>query len=72
MVQKPNWVFSTTEQDKCLNGPFVVITRPSYFKDNEREITNWLDQCTPHWRRQGMVIHFVKRDHLTMFRLAWA
>lgn len=68
---KPRWVFSSIEQDKCLNGPFVIIASPTYFKENEQAITKWLNQCTPHWHRKGMVIHFLRRDHLTMFQLAW-
>lgn len=71
-MMKPRWVFSNTEQDKCMNGPFVIIASPGYFTENEREIVDWLDQCTPHWRRKGMVIQFVKRDHLTLFQLAWS
>lgn len=71
MVRKPNWVFSTAEQDKYLNGPFVIISSLSYFNEHEREIVGWLDDCTPHWQRQGMVIRFSDRTHQTLFKLRW-
>lgn len=71
MNPNPRWIYSTKEQDKWLDGPYVVIGRPSFYMDNRDAMHGWLDHCTPGWKIRGVVIRFLKRDHQTMFKLRW-
>lgn len=68
---KPRWRFSTIEEDKWLDGPFALICDLGFYNQNEDKIVTWLKECTPHWRRQGAVLIFSKREHLTLFQLTW-
>ena len=68
---KPKWVFSDAEQDKWLGGPWAIIGDASWYGENSREVTSWLDRCTPGWEIRGVVIEFASREHLTMFKLRW-
>ncbi len=69
---KRRWVFSDEEQDKWLGGPWAIIGDPSWYCDNEAEVTAWLDASAPGWYLSGTVIEFASRDQLTMFRLRWS
>lgn len=66
---KPRWVYSDTEQDKWLDGPFVIIGDPTYYMKHELEVTSWLDDNVPEWTVEGVVIRFTDRDQMTMFKL---
>lgn len=68
---KPRWVFSDAEQDKWLDGPFVIIGDLSYYIENETVINSWLDDNVPDWSIEGIIIRFNSRDQMTMFRLRW-
>jgi len=68
---KPKWVFSDAEQDKWLDGPFVIIADVNHYHDHEPEITSWLFDNVPDWDIAGIVIRFKTRDEMTMFKLRW-
>lgn len=67
----PRWIYSTEEQDKWLDGPYVIMGQPSFYVKNQDEIHEWLKCCTPGWKVEGAVIQFSKRDHQTLFKLRW-
>lgn len=66
----PEWTFSTEEQDKWLDGPYVIVG--SFYLENKTALKEWLDYCTPGWQMKGSVIRFANRYHQTLFKLIWA
>ena len=68
---KPRWVYSDTEQDKWLDGPFVIISNIDYYMNNETKIKQWLTDNDPDHEIQGVVIRLTSRNIMLMFEFRW-
>lgn len=52
--------------------PFVIIADYNFYLDNEKEITDWANQCTPGWAITGMVLEFRNEQDRMAFMLVWS
>lgn len=52
--------------------PFVIIVDYKFYLDNEREITDWANRCTPGWVITGMVLEFKNEQDRIAFMLVWS
>jgi hypothetical protein len=51
--------------------PFVIVVDYNYYLDNENEIEQWCNQCTPGWAVTGMVLEFKNEQDRLAFLLKW-
>lgn len=51
--------------------PMLVVIDYKYYLDNELEIAEWADKCTPGWQLLGMILEFVSEEDRLAFLLRW-
>lgn len=52
--------------------PMLLITDPTYWFSNEKEIIEWLYDSNIGWILNGMVLEFNTPEEKMMFMLRWA
>lgn len=52
--------------------PFVIIVDYKFYLDNEKEIADWANRCTPGWVITGMVLEFKNEQDRMAFMLVWS
>ena len=52
--------------------PFVIIVDYKFYLENEKEITDWANRCTPGWVITGMVLEFKNEQDRMAFMLVWS
>ncbi len=52
--------------------PFLIVNDYKFYVENEQEIINWANQCTPGWARRGMAIEFKNEQDRLAFLLRWS
>lgn len=55
-----------------FNPRIAIIRDFSYWNDNQDDIYQWLDTCTPNFHMEGIVLNFEKEQDVTSFLLRWA
>jgi hypothetical protein len=51
--------------------PFVIVVDYKFYVENEQEINEWANQCTPGWALTGMVLEFKSEQDRLAFLLRW-
>jgi len=51
--------------------PFVIVADYKFYVENEQEIKDWTNQCTPGWALTGMVLEFKSEQDRLAFLLRW-
>ena len=51
--------------------PFVIVVDYKFYIENEQEINEWSNQCTPGWTLTGMVLEFKSEQDRLAFILRW-
>jgi hypothetical protein len=51
--------------------PFVIVVDYKFYIENEQEIKEWANQCTPGWELTGMVLEFKNEQDRLAFLLRW-
>ena len=51
--------------------PFVIVVDYKFYIENEQEIKEWANQCTPGWTLTGMVLEFKNEQDRLAFILRW-
>ncbi len=51
--------------------PFVIVVDYKYYLDNEQDINEWCDKCTPGWKLTGMIVEFNSEEDRLAFLLRW-
>lgn len=51
--------------------PMLVVVDYKYYLDNESQIAEWADKCTPGWQLLGMILEFKSEEDRLAFLLRW-
>lgn len=51
--------------------PYVIIVDYKYYLNNEKDIVEWCEKCTPGWQTTGMILEFKREEDRLAFLLRW-
>ncbi len=51
--------------------PFVIVVDYKFYVENEQEINDWANKCTPGWKLTGMILEFKNEQDRLAFLLRW-
>lgn len=52
--------------------PFIIVADYNFYIENEQEIIDWANQCTPGWEITGLVLEFKTEQDRMAFLLRWS